>query len=166
MAGHAAPVVQNPAPLQGRVKPGEAPARGPRVDLVKPLAHVRVRRRPRHPEQGARASRHDRILALAHLAVEPRKRRKLEAGHRQTRHQTVGKADATGAGRIGDAVKTLSRHVRHPRHRQMPAEGVSRGFCSLACCFSGIMAGFGGKSPRKNVFGNQVNPLQNSEKKF
>ena len=89
MAEHA-PVVQNPAPLQGRVKPGEAPAQRPRVDLVKTLAHVRVRRRPRHPEQGAQVPRHDRILAAAHLAVELQKRRKLEAGHRQTRHQTVG----------------------------------------------------------------------------
>ena len=127
---------------------------------------MRVRRRPRHPEQGARASRHDRILAAARLAVELQKRRKLEAGHRQTRHQTVGQADAAGIDRIGDAVKTLARHVQHPGHRQMPAEGVSRGFCSLACCFFGIMADFGSKSPRKNVFGNPVNPLQNNEKKF
>ena len=165
MAGHA-PVVQNPAALQGRVKPGEAPAQRPRVDLARTLAHARVRRRPRHPEQGAQIPRHDRIFAAPHLAVEPRKRRKLEAGHRQTRHQTVGQARATGAGRIGDAVETLSRHVRHPRHRQMPAEGVSRGFCSLACRFFVIMADFGGKSPRKNVFGNPVNPLQNNEKNF
>ena len=134
MAEHA-PVVQNPAPLQGRVKPGEAPPQRPRVDLVKTLAHVRVRRRPRHPEQGAQVPRHDRILAAPHLAVELQKRRKLETGHRKARHQAVGKADAAGIDRIGDAVETLAHHVQHPGHRQMPAEGASRGFFSCLLFF-------------------------------
>ena len=164
MAGHA-PVVQNPAALQGRVKPGEAPAQGPRVDLVRTLAHVRVRRRTRDAEQGAQVPRHDRILAAPHLAVEPRKRRKLETGHRKARHQTVGQADATGADRIGDAVKTLSHHVRHPGHRQMPAEGVSRGFCSCLPFFR-HNSRFRRQKSTKKCFRQSIQPIAKQRKEI
>ena len=108
--------------------------------------------RPGHPERGAEIPGHHRTPAAAGVSVEPQRRLRLEGEHREARHQTVGKARASGLDWIWDAVETLSHRLQHPEHRQMPA---GKGFrsCSrrLASPVLPNNAGFRAKSRQESV---------------
>ena len=115
----------------------------------------RLPRRPRHPERGAEIPGRHRIPAAAGVSVEPQQTRRLEGENRNTRHEAVGKARASGPDRIGDAVEMLSHHLQHLGHPQMPAEGFFVMFPPSFACFASQWTVPGKKSAKKG-FGDQV----------
>ena len=125
--------------------------RVPGVDLLQPLAHPAVRRRPPHAEERAEVPRHHRITAAPDLPIELQQRRHPGGEHREARHQAVGKADATRVDRVGDAVEACADRPQHAGHRQMLSQGNPWTFsCPAFACLSAGWPIRCGKSTKKN----------------
>ncbi len=163
-AGHRPPLQHLSAPRR-RVDAREAAAEVPGAGPVQPLAHPGVRRRPPHAEGRAEVPRHHRITAAADLPAGPRQRRCPAGEHRGARHQAVGKADATRAARVGDAVEACADRPQHAGHRQMLSQGIPGHFPArlLPVCPQNGRSGV--KSPRKK-FATPAQQTDNERKEF
>ena len=165
MAVEHAPVLQHLSALKGGMDPREAAPQVAGVNFVKPLPHPGVRWCPCQAEKRAQVARLDRIAAAAHPRVELQQGRHLEREHREPRHQAVGKADAAGAERVGNAVEACAHGGKHSGHRQMPAEGISGHFTARLCLFCRRMPGSARKVyERKSV--TVMQPIDNKQKEF
>ncbi len=163
-AGHRPPLQHLSAP-QRRVDAREAAAEVPGAGPVQPLAHPCVRRRPPHAGQRAEVPRHHRIPAAPDLPAGPRQRRCPAGEHRGARHQAAGKADATRAARVGDAVEACADRPQHAGHRQMPSQGIPGHFPARLLPVCPQDGRSGAESPRKK-FATPAQQTDNERKEF